>query len=155
MKEPGEKLLRRIKLQNKSVPVIDDCVSYIDGSKMRCGVGACVYSDNLEISHRQAALLALSTPLINFSVVNNCKTALSSLAGQLHLSLIWVPGHENVVQCVSYKFVKYLKICSQVHICMYIPQQRIIISDFPPDKMCDTLIKLNEQVFLKIIWEYE
>lgn len=44
----------------------------------------------------QAAWLALSPPQINFSVSNNCMKALSSLAGQLHLSIIWVPGHSKI-----------------------------------------------------------
>lgn len=38
----------------------------------------------------------MSSPNINFSVVNKCRKALSSLAGQFHFFIIWVPGHRNI-----------------------------------------------------------
>lgn len=40
-------------------------------------------------------LLALATPQINSNLVNNCRKSLSSLADQLHLAIVWVPGRRN------------------------------------------------------------
>lgn len=50
---------------------------------------ATIYTDS------QAVLLAFSAPRINSNVVNICRRALSSLVGQLELSIIWVLGHRN------------------------------------------------------------
>ncbi|XP_054081864.1 ribonuclease H1-like [Zeugodacus cucurbitae] len=51
---------------------------------------AIIYTDS------QAALLALSTPFTNSSVVQNCKKALSTLKDKVQLDLVWVPGHRNI-----------------------------------------------------------
>ncbi|XP_049315628.1 uncharacterized protein LOC125779110 isoform X2 [Bactrocera dorsalis] len=44
----------------------------------------------------QAALLPLSSPMTNSSIVHNCKRALSSIKDKLQLNLIWVPGYRNI-----------------------------------------------------------
>lgn len=49
-----------------------------------------IYTDS------QATLLTLLTPLINSSVVNKCRKALSSLEGQLHVSIILISDHTNM-----------------------------------------------------------
>lgn len=42
------------------------------------------------------AILALSLLRINSIIVKKCRKTLSSLAGKLHLSVIWVPDHRNI-----------------------------------------------------------
>jgi ribonuclease HI len=51
----------------------------------------------LILSYSQAALKALSGPKVIYSLVEECLEALSALATLNEVTLVWVPGHHDIL----------------------------------------------------------